>query len=104
MLDEEVEIENQKLTIGAVTIYPLRIAVEVTLDKNNTMELLQFEDMRIEDDEGEVWSQIQNGFSGRSNEEEDMEIYYLQSNYFEQPEKMVLKFNKMQALPGEDLF
>lgn len=103
-LNQELEIEKQKLTIEAVTIYPLRVAVEVTFDESNTMELLQFEDMRIEDENGEVWSQIQNGITGRSNEEGDVETYFLQSNYFEQPEKLYLKLNKMQALPKDDLF
>lgn len=102
-LHQEVEIENQKIIIEKVTIYPLRVAVDVKFDKANTMELLQFEDMRIEDDKGEVWSKIQNGISGRGSEDGEVDTYFLQSNYFEQPEKMYLKFNKIQALPKDDL-
>lgn len=102
-LNQEVEIEHQKMTIETVTIYPLRIAVQVTFDKSNSMKLLHFEDMRIEDDQGEVWGKIQNGISGVVSEG-NIETYYLQSNYFERPEKLFLKFEKMQALPNEDAY
>ncbi len=103
-LHQEVEIEGQKLTIEKVTIYPLRVAVEVIKHPENTMELLLFEDLRIEDDKGEVWSKIQNGITSTESEDGRVNTYFLQSNYFEQPEKMYLKFNEMQALPKDDVY
>ena len=102
-LNKEVEIEHQKMTIDTVTIYPLRTAIQVTFDESNSMKLLHFEDMRIEDEHGEVWSKIQNGISGVGSGE-NTETYYLQSNYFERPEKLFLKFEKMLALPKEDAY
>lgn len=97
VLNEEVEIESQKLTIEEITIYPLRVAVKVDFDEANTKKILQFEDMRLEDENGEVWGSIMNGISARGNE-----TYFLQSNYFEQPEKLNLRINKMQAVDKDE--
>lgn len=93
VLNEEVEIESQKLYIEEITIYPLRVAVKVAFDETNTKKILQFEDMRLEDENGEVWGSIMNGVSAMGRE-----TYYLQSNYFEQPERLYLRINKMQAV------
>ena len=58
VLNEEVEIESQKLTIKEITIYPLRVAVKIAFDEANTKKILGFEDMRLEDENGEVWGSI----------------------------------------------
>ncbi|MDN4606601.1 DUF4179 domain-containing protein [Sporosarcina highlanderae] len=97
ILNEEVEIESQKFTIKEITIYPLRVAVEVAFDEANTKKILQFEDMRLEDEKGEVWGSIMNGVTAMGSE-----TYFLQSNYFEQPEKLYLRINKLQALDKDE--
>lgn len=97
VLIEEVEIESQKLTIEEITIYPLRVAVKVAFDEANTKKILQFEDMRLEDENGEVWGSIMNGVTARGRE-----TYFLQSNYFEQPERLYLRINKMQAVDKDE--
>ena len=61
VLNEEVEIESQKITIKEITIYPLRVAVNIAFDEANSKEILGFEDMRLEDENGEVWGSIRNG-------------------------------------------
>lgn len=98
VLNEEVEIDSQKFTITEITIYPLRVAVNVTFDEANTKKILKFEDMRLEDENGEVWGSIVNGVTAMGNE-----TYYLQSNYFEQPKKLYLRINKLQALEKEEV-
>lgn len=102
-LNKAIEIENQKLTIQDVTIYPLRVEVRLALAETNTMKMFHFEDMRIEDEKGEVWSRIQSGSIG-DNLGESNPIIYLQSNYFEQPRKLYLKFNEIQALEKSEAF
>ena len=97
VLNEEVEIESQKLTIKEITIYPLRVAVTIAYDEANTKTILGFEDMRLVDEKGEVWGSIVNGITARG-----METYFLQSNYFEQPEKLYLRINKLQALDKDE--
>ncbi|WP_252504780.1 DUF4179 domain-containing protein [Sporosarcina sp. Marseille-Q4943] len=93
VLNQEVEIEGQKLTIREITIYPLRIAVKVAFDETNTKKILKFEDMRLEDEKGEVWGAIENGVVSSGDD-----TYFLQSNYFEEPKELYLRINKMQAL------
>lgn len=102
-LDIVVEVENQKMTIQEITVYPLRVEVKVSFDESNSMKILNFMDMRIEDEKGEVWSGIRNGTSGLGFSENE-QTFYLQSNYFEQPKKLYFKFNKMQALPKDESY
>ena len=63
-LNEEIEIDNQKMTIKNVTVYPLRVAVDIDFDESNSMKIMEFEDLRIEDEDGEVWSSVENGIRG----------------------------------------
>ena len=87
-----------------ITVYPLRVAVNIEFDEQNDMEILQFEDMRIEDENGEVWSSIQNGTSGFGGVGNKERTYFLQSNYFKEPKKLYFKFDKVQALPKEESY
>ena len=100
-LNQVVEIENQKFTIQEVTIHPLRVGVKISFDPTNSMKILHFEDMRLEDENGEVWGSIANGTTGRSVSDTE-KIYYLQSNYFEKPEELYLRINKLQALDKDE--
>ena len=102
-VNQKVEVENQKIMIQSVTVHPLRVEVKIAFDELNAMKILNFEDMRIEDEKGEVWSKIQNGVNGLGPGENE-QILYLQSNYFEQPKQLHFKFNKIQALPKEESF
>ncbi len=102
-LKQEVVIEGQKLVIDEITIYPLRVAVDITFDETNTKEIYNFQDMRIEDEKGEKWSSIQNGSSGRGFGE-TQQTFFLQSNYFEKPNKLYFKINQLQALPKEEAY
>ncbi|MFJ7934215.1 DUF4179 domain-containing protein [Sporosarcina sp. NPDC096371] len=98
-LNKEIKVENQKMTIQEVTIYPLRVEVKMAFDESNTLEILNFEDLRIEDDQGEVWSSTRNGFVGQGGN-----AFYLESNYFKQPKKLYLKLDKMQAIPKDESY
>lgn len=99
-IDQTVIVEGQKIHLLEVTIYPTRVAVHVKMDSSNTKRLLEFEDLRLVNENGEVWSKIRNGITA-SGVAEDETIYYLQSNYFNEPEKLYLAFNKIQAVDKE---
>ncbi|AXI00604.1 DUF4179 domain-containing protein [Sporosarcina sp. PTS2304] len=101
-LNEHVEIEGQTFKVEEIRVAPLRTSVKITLDPSNTMKILNFEDMRLEDEKGEVWSSIRNGTTAMSGEDGG-ETFYLQSNYFEQPEKLYLRINKVQAVKQEEV-
>lgn len=103
-MKEEVEVEGQKFTIEEVVIDPLRVGVKVSFDPANTKKILQFEDMRLEDENGEIWSSIANGISSSGDIENGEMLYYLQSNYFEKPERLYLRINRMQAVDVEDAY
>ncbi|MDJ0331556.1 DUF4179 domain-containing protein [Planococcus sp. S3-L1] len=103
-INKEVEVEGQKFTIEDITVHPLRVGIKISFDPTNTKKILQFEDMRLEDDTGEIWSSISNGISTTGNMEDGEMLYYLQSNYFEKPKQLYLRINTMQAVDQEDAY
>lgn len=96
-LNQTVTIGGQKLTIRSIDIHPLRVEVNVMEDPDNTMDILQYEDMRLESESGEVWSSISNGITATW-EEDGSETYFLQSNFFTQPDRLVFRMSRLQAL------
>lgn len=103
-LNQEVEMDGQKMLVKKITVHPLRVAVDIEFNEHNDMEILQFEDMRIEDENGEIWSSIQNGTSGFGGIENKERTYFLQSNYFKEPKELYFKFDKVQALPKDESY
>ncbi|WP_179874466.1 DUF4179 domain-containing protein [Bacillus sp. AFS002410] len=98
-LNKTVVIDGQKIKIKKLTIFPLRVAMNVEIDPSNTKEILDFPDIRLVDQNGEVWSS--NGMSeGGASELE--KTYYLQSNYFKDPKELYLVINGLQAIDKED--
>ncbi|MGO1059920.1 DUF4179 domain-containing protein [Planococcus sp. FY231025] len=97
VLNENVEIESQKMTIHEVTIHPLRTEVVISFDPANSKKILHIEDLRLEDENGEIWGSARNGRSSHGEPGEKM-VYYLQSNYFKEPEELHLRFNELQAV------
>lgn len=100
-INQVVEVENQKMTIEEMIVYPLRIGVKVAFDPANTKEILGFEDMRLENENGEVWSSIANGVVNTTLSKYE-KMYYLQSNYFEKPKDLYLRINKLMAIDKEE--
>ncbi|MFD2445409.1 DUF4179 domain-containing protein [Bacillus sp. CGMCC 1.16607] len=101
-LNKTVEIAGQKVTFISAIVQPLRVAVHVKKDPNNTKKLLNFDDLRLVDENGESWNKITNGTTA-SKISDDEEIIYLQSNYFRQPKELYLALNKVQAVDkGEE--
>ncbi|KZE38023.1 hypothetical protein AV656_03575 [Bhargavaea cecembensis] len=96
-LNRTVSVDGQKLTIESITVHPLKVAIRIKEDPDNQMDILQYEDLRIEDGNGEVWSRIINGMTA-TQDEDGTDVYFLQSNYFEQPDLMSLRMNRMQAI------
>ncbi|CRK82047.1 DUF4179 domain-containing protein [Neobacillus massiliamazoniensis] len=96
-INKAVTIEGQKITFIDATIYPIRIAVHVKMDQNNTKKLLNFDDICLVDENGETWNKIANGITA-SKISDDESIIYLQSNYFREPKELYLVLNKIQAL------
>ncbi|MDF2858854.1 MAG: hypothetical protein K0Q87_4705 [Neobacillus sp.] len=102
-LDKTVTIEGQKIRFVTADIYPLRVAVHVKMDPKNTKKLLDFEDLRLVDEQGQTWNKIANGVTA-SRISDDEAIIYLQSNYFNEPKELYLVLNKIQAVVKEDAY
>lgn len=103
-LNEHVELNGQQIEVKEIKVYPLRVAVTLEFNEQNDMKILQFEDMRLEDENEEVWSSIQNGISGFGENKQNERTYFLQSNYFKEPKELYLKFGKVQALSKEESY
>ena len=102
-VNETVTIEGQKITVRDVKISPLRVAIHIEKDPNNTMKIFRIEDLALQNEKGEEWSSATYGFNS-SIVSDDEEIIYLQSNYFDQPKELTLTFSKLQAMPKDEAF
>ena len=102
-LDKEVLIAEQSMIIENVTISPVRTAIQVRFNSENSMEIFGFEDLRLVDERGKVWSSIINGVTS-SSRNPNVVTYFLQSNYFEEPEKLFLQFNKLMAMDKDEAY
>ncbi|MDU1847916.1 MAG: DUF4179 domain-containing protein [Niallia nealsonii] len=100
-INQVVEMDNQQFTIEEIIIYPLRIGVKIAFDPTNTKKILGVEDMRLENEAGEVWGSIRNGVTANYLSETE-KIFYLQSNYFEKPKDLYLRMNTLMAIDKEE--
>ncbi|HIW31754.1 MAG TPA: DUF4179 domain-containing protein [Candidatus Paenibacillus intestinavium] len=102
-LNKEIIIDGQRLTVQSLSISPLRAQVKLMIDEHNTMQLLQFRDMKLVDEHGEEWGGIRNGVSGTGSIRDGEVGYNMQSNYFREPEQLTLHLGSIEALPkGQD--
>ncbi|MGM8213144.1 DUF4179 domain-containing protein [Virgibacillus sp. W0430] len=96
-MNKVVETNGQKITISKVVISPLRAAVHMKYDPENTKKLVDFPDLHLVNEDGEIWGKLVNGLTTRHIDEHE-KIIYLQSNYFKDPEKLYLSFKRIQAI------
>lgn len=101
-VNKTVVIDGQKIHIHSITIGPIKTAVEVEYDAENTKKIFGFEDLRIVDEKGEVWSAIKNGSTASWSEDSAVISYFLQSNYFRDTDHLFLQFNKLMAMDKDD--
>lgn len=102
-LNETVSIDGQKVTFISATVYPLSVAVHLKYDPANMKKILNLDDLRLVDENGEVWNKVNNGVTA-TNISENEHIIYLQSNYFRQPKELYLALNKLQAVEQDEKF
>ncbi|MGE7023562.1 DUF4179 domain-containing protein [Solibacillus cecembensis] len=103
VLDEKIVIEGQIIEVKSLAISPLRAGIKIAVDPNNTMQILQFNDMKLIDEKGEDWGTIQNGTTGFGTIRDGEVTLFMQSNYFREPKKLTLVIPEIEALPkGED--
>ncbi|QTD40128.1 DUF4179 domain-containing protein [Sporosarcina sp. Te-1] len=104
VINKTVEVEGQKIHVRSVTIGSIKTAIEIEYDADNSMRIFGIEDLRLEDEKGEIWTSIQNGVSASGSENPNVNTFYLQSNYFKESDHLTLKFNKLMAMDREEAF
>ncbi|MFB9324941.1 DUF4179 domain-containing protein [Paenibacillus aurantiacus] len=85
-IGQTVDIGGQKILLKRARISPLTLSVEVSYDHANTKYINGFLNVVIADEKGREWRST--GANGISTEGA---VYTFQSNYFERPEKLILK-------------
>jgi Family of unknown function (DUF5643)/Domain of unknown function (DUF4179) len=100
-IHQTMELEGQKINVENITIYPLRAAVKLKMDPSNKKQILQLDDLRLVDENNEVWGKITNGITAFGDKDSYQEIY-LQSNYFKEPKELYLVLNSAQAIDKDN--
>lgn len=100
-LNHALSFEEQKLIVEEIAISPIRAKVTIRVPEDNTMRLLDIEKLQLIDEHGEVWNKG-SIISAHGSLETGLVHYYLQSNYFREPNKLALEIGDIQALPKGD--
>ncbi len=95
-INKTVSVQNQKVVINSVTIFPTRALVDVSYDPNNSMFISELKGLRLLDDKGEVYASINNGVTAMG--DGDHRVYYLNSSYFKKPKKLYLEFDGLRGI------
>ncbi|MDN4524964.1 DUF4179 domain-containing protein [Fictibacillus fluitans] len=95
-LNKQITVEEQKITVEKVVVYPLRVAVYLKEHQDNTKRILNFDGIRLVDESWESWG-TSSGLTSIK-EEEDEHVYYLQSNYFRKTQELYLVMNQIQVI------
>lgn len=98
-----VEVEGQKFTITKIRRTPLKLALDIEVDKANTMQILALDDIAVVTESGERRESIRSSHSMNGDIRDGKYTLYLQSNYFDNPQSLTVLIGAVQAVPkGED--
>lgn len=97
-----VDVAGQKFTVTQIRQSPLKMALDIEVDEDNTMQILALDDIAVETESGERRKTLRNRSSTYYNANGKFTVY-LQSNYFNDPQELTLMIGAVQAVPkGED--
>ncbi|MFJ7700703.1 DUF4179 domain-containing protein [Lysinibacillus fusiformis] len=98
-----IAIDGQKFTITQIRRSPLKVALDIEVAKDNTMQIIGLDDVAVKTESGERRDSIINGNSIGGNIRDGKFTLYLQSNYFDDPETLTVMIGAVHAVPkGED--
>lgn len=98
-----VDVEGQKFTITKIRRTPLKLALDIEVDKANTMQILALDDIAAVTESGERRESIRSSLSMNGDIRDGKFTLYLQSNYFDDPQSLTVLIGAVQAVPkGED--
>ncbi|TKI56157.1 DUF4179 domain-containing protein [Brevibacillus antibioticus] len=99
---KEVTVDGQRFTIEQIAVFPTQTEVSIRFDPANIKHVFDFDKLRLEDEKGETFAFWGNGVPVRDNGENGR-IYNLESIYFVEPEKLILKANGIRAVDKDKL-
>lgn len=99
-----VDIDGQKFTITQIRRSPLKVALDIEVAKDNTMQILGLDDVAVKTESGERRDSIINGNSIGGNIRDGKFTLYLQSNYFDDPKTLTVMIGAVHAVPKGDDF
>ncbi|WP_332646555.1 DUF4179 domain-containing protein [Lysinibacillus sp. 54212] len=103
-INKETEVDGQKISVKELVISPLRAEIKLAIAEGNTKRILQIGTMKVIDEKGEEWRNINEGITNMGSIESGEFSVFVQSNYFRKPEQLTLVLEKIEALPkGEDV-
>ncbi|TQR21404.1 DUF4179 domain-containing protein [Psychrobacillus vulpis] len=98
-----VNVDGQKFTITQIRRSPLKVALDIEVDEENTMQILSLDDIAVVTESGERRDRIKQGILADGDIRDGKYTLYLQSNYFDDPESYTIIIGAVQAVPkGED--
>lgn len=102
-VNQTLDINGQTIHVESLSISPLRAEIKLTADPQNTMQILQIDEVKVFDENGEEWGKMNNGIVGFGGFREETNSIFIESNYFRKPKSLTLELNKVEALPkGQD--
>jgi len=104
IINKDIMIDNQKITVHALKISPLKSELQLSISKNNSKKILQFNELVIYDERGEEWGRIHGGVTEFSSLAGDNITLFFESNYFRIPEKVTIEFKEIEAIDKEDAY
>ena len=102
-INQEVQVENQKIIFKNIKIYPTKCVLSVSFDKNNTMQLFTLEDLKLADETGREWGKASSGIVS-FNPDENSRLLIFQSNYFYNPKKLYITGGSIRALDKDKCY
>ena len=101
-VNETVTLEGQNILIEKLEIRPTRIAVSIVYDEANTHKIFGFDNLRLLNGKGEVWTEQTSIISFLGNDPNRVTLYF-ESNYFAEQEELFLEFSSVRALPIDEV-
>ncbi len=104
MVNKAISVEGQKIYVRRIEVFATRIALEVSFPTENTYKIFMMENMKLVDENGNVFNPIQDGTSATWGDSTgDSKTFFFQSNYFEKSKELYLEFSSVRALPKDKL-
>jgi len=104
VMNEQLEIDGQKFTVHELTLSPIRAQLTMSIEPSNTMKILNFGDISLLDETGEVWGRIKNGVVGFGSIEDETFSLMLESNYFRTPKSLTIEFSEVEAIHKDNAY